>query len=478
MNLADYSRLDATGLAECIRRKDISAAEAQQCARQAATALNPRINAMAELFDAPLSHDAQGPLGGVPFLIKDLVLQAEGVRCQAGSRLFGEGLPAAADSALMARFRRAGLATLGRTWTPELGFNATTESALGGATRNPWNLAHSAGGSSGGSAAAVAAGIVPMAHANDGGGSIRVPAAACGLIGLKSSRGRISAGPGYGQPLMGLGMEGVVCRTVRDAAAALDLMHGPELGDPFLMAAPAQPYAQAIRSAPRRLRIAVSTQFPGTQPAAQPCADAVEATARTLADLGHVVEWATPSYAHEAFFSATRTFWSSLLAAGVAGVAQALQMPLEKALGQVQACTRATAEHGLRLSALDLELALAQMNAVSREVAPFFAQHDILLTPTMRTPPVALGYLDQDDPARDAQGFFDHLFDYATFTPLANLTGQPAISLPLGMAGDLPIGVQGMAPMGDEATLLQLAAQLEQAMPWAARRPALHAAAL
>ncbi|WP_390346109.1 amidase [Variovorax boronicumulans] len=478
MNLADYSRLDATGLAECIRRKDISAAEAQQCARQAATALNPHINAMAELFDAPLSHDAQGPLGGVPFLIKDLVLQAEGVRCQAGSRLFGDGLPAAADSALMARFRRAGLATLGRTWTPELGFNATTESALGGATRNPWNLAHSAGGSSGGSAAAVAAGIVPMAHANDGGGSIRVPAAACGLIGLKSSRGRISAGPGYGQPLMGLGMEGVVCRTVRDAAAALDLMHGPELGDPFLIPAPAQPYAQAIRSAPRRLRIAVSTQFPGTQPAAQPCADAVEATARTLAGLGHVVEWATPSYAHEAFFSATRTFWSSLLAAGVAGVAQALQMPLEKALGQVQACTRATAEHGLRLSALDLELALAQMNAVSREVAPFFAQHDILLTPTMRTPPVALGYLDQDDPARDAQGYFDHLFDYATFTPLANLTGQPAVSLPLGMAGDLPIGVQCMAPMGDEATLLQLAAQLEQAMPWAARRPALHAAAL
>ncbi|BEP67127.1 hypothetical protein GmRootV35_16410 [Variovorax sp. V35] len=161
MNHADYSRLDATGLAECIRRKDISAAEAQQCARQAATALNPRINAMAELFDAPLSHDAQGPLGGVPFLIKDLVLQAEGVRCQAGSRLFGDGLPAAADSALMARFRRAGLATLGRTWTPELGFNATTESALGGATRNPWSLAHSAGGSSGGSAAAVRSACPP-----------------------------------------------------------------------------------------------------------------------------------------------------------------------------------------------------------------------------------------------------------------------------------------------------------------------------
>ncbi|RIX76413.1 amidase [Acidovorax cavernicola] len=478
MNLADYSRLDATALAECIRDKEISAAEAQQCAREAAAALNPRINAVIELFDAPLTHDAKGPFGGVPFLIKDLVLHAEGVRSQAGSRLFGDGVVAAADSALMARFRRAGFATLGRTHTPEFGFNATTESALGGATRNPWNLAHSSGGSSGGSAAAVAAGIVPIAHANDGGGSIRVPAAACGLVGLKPSRGRVSAGPDYGQPLMGLGIEGVVCRTVRDAAAALDAIHGNEPGDPFLMQAPAQSYARAIQSLPRKLRIAVSTQFPGTQPSAQPCVEAVEATARTLAGLGHAVEWATPAYTHEAFLSATRTFWSSFLAAGVAGMAQALQIPLDKALDQVQACTRVTAEYGLGLRALDLELALMQMNAVSREVAPFFARYDILLSPTMRTPPVPLGYLDQDDASRDARGFFDHLFDYATCTPLANLTGQPAISLPLAMAGDLPIGVHCMAPMGDEATLLQLAAQLEQAMPWAARRPAVHAATL
>lgn len=477
MHLADYSRLDATALADAIRRKETTAAEAQRCAREAAAALNPQLNAIIELFDAPLAHEAQGPFGGVPFLIKDLVLQAEGVRCQAGSRLFGPGLPAPADSALMARFRRAGFATLGRTHTPEFGFNATTESAFGGATRNPWNPAHSTGGSSGGSAAAVAAGIVPVAHANDGGGSIRIPAAACGLVGLKPSRGRVSAGPGYGLPLMGLGIEGVVCRTVRDAAGALDAMHGPELGDPFLMAPPAQPYAQAIGTPPRRLRIAVTTQFPGTQPAARACVEAVEATAAVLADLGHVVEWDTPAYAHEAFLAATRTFWSSFLAAGVAGVAQALQITVDQALAQVQACTRATAEHGLRLSALDLELALMQMNAVSREVAPFFARHDILLSPTMRTPPVALGVLDQDDAARDAQGFFDHLFDYAACTPLANLTGQPAISLPLAMAGDLPIGVQCMAPMGDEATLLQLAAQLEQAMPWSARRPALHAAA-
>lgn len=477
MNLDEYSRLDATALAEHIRDRQISAAEAQQCARDAAAALNPRLNAIIELFDQPLAHDAQGPFGGVPFLIKDLVLHAEGVRNEAGSRLCA-GIVAPHDSALMQRFRRAGLATMGRTHTPELGFNATTESRFGGLTRNPWNPERIAGGSSGGSAAAVAAGIVPIAHANDGGGSIRIPAAVNGLVGLKPSRGRISGGPDYGMPLLGLGIEGVVCRTVRDAAAALDAMHGPEPGDPFLMAPPAQPYAQAIQAPVRRLRIAVATQFPGAQPAEPACADAVQATARTLAGLGHHVEEAVPAYAHEDYLSATRTFWSSFLAAAVVGTAQMRQIPLEQALGEVQACTRATAEYGLGLRALDLELALVQMNAVSRAVAPFFAQYDLLLTPTLRTAPLPLGTLDQDDASRGAKGFFDHLFGYVPYTPLFNFTGQPALSLPLAMADGLPIGLHFVAPMGDEATLLQLAAQLEQAMPWAGRRPGLHASAL
>ncbi|MBS0339387.1 MAG: amidase [Proteobacteria bacterium] len=477
MTLDEYSRLDATALAERIRDKEISAAEAQRCARDAAAALNPRLNAIIEMFDAPLAHDVQGPFAGVPFLIKDLVLHAAGVRNEAGCRL-AAGVVAPNDSALMSRFRRAGLATLGRTRTPELGFNATTESSFGGITRNPWNPAHSAGGSSGGSAAAVAAGIVPIAHANDGGGSIRVPASMCGLVGLKPSRGRVSAGPDYGQPLMGLGIEGVVCRTVRDAAAALDAMQGPEVGDPFLVAPPAQPYAHAIHTPVRRLRIAVATRFPGTQPADAACAAAVEVTARTLAGLGHHVEEAAPEYSSEACLSATRMFWSSFLASGVVGLAQMRGTPVEQALNEVQACTRATAEYGLSLRALDLEWALAQMNAVSRAVAPFFTQYDILLTPTQRTAPVRLGVLNQDNASLDAQGFFELLFDYAAYTPLFNFTGQPAISLPLAMAEDLPIGVHFVAPMGDESTLLQLAVQLEQAMPWAARRPALHAAAL
>ncbi len=255
-------------------------------------------------------------------------------------------------------------------------------------------------------------------------------------------------------------------------------MHGPEPGDPFLMAPPAQPYAQAIQAPVRRLRIAVATQFPGAQPAEQACVDAVQATARTLAGLGHHVEEAVPAYAHEDYLSATRTLWSSFLASAVAGLAQMRQIPLEQALGEVQACTRATAEHGLGLRALDLELALVQMNAVSRAVAPFFAQYDILLTPTLRTAPLPLGTLDQDDASRGAKGFFDHLFGYVPYTPLFNFTGQPALSLPLAMADGLPIGLHFVAPMGDEATLLQLAAQLEQAMPWAARRPGLHASAL
>ncbi|SOZ34878.1 Amidase (fragment) [Cupriavidus neocaledonicus] len=190
------------------------------------------------------------------------------------------------------------------------------------------------------------------------------------------------------------------------------------------------------------------------------------------------MEWATPSYAHEAFLSATRTLWSTFLAAGLVGLAQMRQMSLDKALAEVQACTRATVEHGLRLSALDVELAMAQMNAVSRSVAPFFARYDILITPTLRTPTAPLGYFNQDDPSLDAQSYFDHLFAYVPYPALFNFTGQPAISLPLAMAGDLPLGVHCAAPMGDEATLLQLAAQLEQAMPWAARRPGLHAAAM
>ena len=258
MRLDEYAAHDGLGLAALVRRGEVSAAELAALAQSAIEALNPQLNAVIGRVDArPPAGDATAPFHGVPFLIKDLVLHAQGVPCDMGSRLLAGAFTAPHDTELMARFRAAGLVTLGRTNTPELGFNATTEPLLYGATRNPWDPSRSAGGSSGGSSAAVAAGIVPLAHANDGGGSIRIPAAQCGLVGLKPTRGRTPVGPETGMPLHDMGIEHAVTRTLRDCAALLDAVEGPASGDRFAIARPARPYAEEVRRAPpRRLRIA------------------------------------------------------------------------------------------------------------------------------------------------------------------------------------------------------------------------------
>ncbi|AOY90823.1 amidase [Cupriavidus sp. USMAA2-4] len=474
MQISDYASLDATALAQQIRAGHVSASEVMEAARAAARQLNPALNALIDIFPAALEHASEGPFAGVPFLLKDLVLHARGIPCDSGSRMTGGGIVPATDSELMARFRRAGFAAFGRTATPEFGFNATTECRLHGPTRNPWEPGHSAGGSSGGAAAAVAAGIVPVAHANDGGGSIRIPAAACGLVGLKPSRGRTPAGPDYGLPLLGLGIEFVLTRTVRDCAAVLDAVSGPDSGAPFRIEAPALPYADAIAAPLRRLRVAVSTRFPGSAETHPDCIAATLQAARTLESMGHHVEFASPEYCAESLASANRTAWTSFLAAAALGTGQAIGRPYDGS--GVEACTRACIEHGLALKALDLELALAGMNAVSRALGGFFERYDLLVTPVTRVPTVPLGYLDQDDATLDARGWCDKVFDYCPFTPLFNVTGTPALSLPLGMSGGLPLGVQFAAPMCDEATLLQVAAALEQAMPWRERRPRLYAA--
>jgi len=475
MHVSEYACHDATALAQEIRAGHLSANEVLEAARAAARQLNPTLNALIDTFPAPLEHAADGPFAGVPFVLKDLVLHARGVPCDNGSRLTaGHGVPAA-DSELMARFRRAGFATFGRTTTPEFGFNASTECLLHGPTRNPWQPEHSPGGSSGGAAAAVAAGIVPVAHANDGGGSIRIPAAACGLVGLKPSRGRTPAGPDYGMPLLGLGIEFALTRTVRDCAAILDAVAGPDAGAPFQIAAPAQSYTSAIAAPLRRLRIAVSTRFPGAAETHADCVDATLQAARTLEAMGHHVEFASPEYCATSFARANLTAWTSFLAAAALGASQAIGRPYDG--NGVEACTRACIAHGLSLKALDLELALADMNAVSRAVGRFFERFDLLVTPVTRIPTAPLGYLNQDDASLDARGWCDKVFDYCPFTPLFNVTGTPALSLPLGMSGDLPLGVQFAAPMCDEATLLQVAAALEVAMPWRDRRPRLHGGA-
>ncbi len=474
MKVSEYVEHDAVGLADLVRRREVTAAEVAQAAAEAVDAVDAELGALVlPRFETPLEHAADGPLGGVPFLLKDLVCHAAGVPQKAGSRLLGDGVPFPYDTELMGRFRAAGLATLGVTATPEFGFNASTEPVATGPVRNPWDVTRSPGGSSGGSAAMVAARAVPVAHANDGGGSIRIPAALCGLVGLKPSRGRTSVGPDYSDPLMGLGIEFAVTRTVRDCAALLDAVHGPGVGERYQLPEPAESFAVTAGRAlaGRRLRVAVTTRRFDGGPVDPRCADAVTAVAAVLSDAGHDVVEAAPSFDVAAFDDANFAVWCSFLADGVFGTAAALGVT--PGPDTLEATTLACAEHGASLSALDLYGVERTLNAVTRAVARFHADVDVLLTPTVAVPGWPLGYLDADDASLTARGWYDRIFDVAPFTAVFNATGQPAVSLPLGTTGDgLPVGVQAVARACDEATLLGLAGYLEAAMPWDGRRPA------
>jgi amidase len=477
MHLSEYARYDAIGLAELVRDGEITPADLVACACRAIDAVNPRVNAVIGRLDPAeqlASAPQQGAFYGVPFLIKDLIISAKGVHCDMGSRLVHGAYVAAADSALMSRFRNSGLVTLGRTNAPEFGFNATTEPVVYGATRNPWNLAHSAGGSSGGSAAAVAAGMVPAAHANDGGGSTRIPAGNCGLVGLKPSRGRVSFAPDYADPLHGMGVELAVSRTVRDSAALLDAVAGPAVGDPFIIEQPKQRYAQAIEHPPGQLRIAFSAtpDALGGPPDAE-CVRALETVAKRCSELGHSVEVAHPEYDAESFHRANKIFWGSFTAAGVDGVAQLLNR--KPSPENLEAGIWAFYQYGLSLRALDLEMAAALRNATCRKVGLFYEKFDVLLTLTTSAPAPKLGVLNCNDSTLTADTWYRHLFRYVSHTALYNMTGQPAISLPLAQTeAGMPIGIQAVGRFGTEDVLLALAAQLETAMPWASRLPPVH----
>ncbi|MCG3190096.1 MAG: 6-aminohexanoate-cyclic-dimer hydrolase [Burkholderiaceae bacterium] len=481
MNLSEYTAYDALGLAELVRRRDVTPHDLAALALAACERVNPRLNAVIALlpdWEAQFAGQGTGgPFHGVPFLIKDLVLHAQGVACDMGSRLVKGRFVAPEDSELMRRFRAAGVLTLGRTNTPEFGFAPIAEPVLYGPTRNPWDPSRTSGGSSGGSAAAVAAGIVPIAHANDGGGSIRIPASCCGLVGLKPTRGRTPVGPDAGDPLHGMGIEHVVTRTVRDCAAMLDAIEGPQPGDYFAIARPARPYLQEAATPPRRLRIAFSTAGPRGAAVDAQCAQAVHVAARLCESLGHAVEEAHLQFDEEAFHAANLVYWCSFLA-GVIDACGAM-FGCKPSPDVLETSTWAAYRHGHTLSALDLERADAVKNAVCRSVAPFFTRHDVLLTPTLLRLPAAVGEIDANAPDASARGWYDQiLLGFAPFTALFNMTGQPAISLPLASSAEgVPIGVQFVAPYGDEATLLQLAGQLEIERPWRGRKPSVHAAA-
>ncbi|ATB47209.1 amidase [Corallococcus macrosporus] len=476
MNLDDYSRCDAVGLAELVRRKEVSPEALLRVAVEAIHRVNPELNAVIDTRDAQAREALEqglpdGPFRGVPFLIKDIGVHAAGVPSDFGSRLT-QGTVFPHDSALMARYRRAGLVLLGRTNTPEFGNNASTEPRLHGPTRNPWDVGRSPGGSSGGSAAAVAAGIVPVAHGNDGGGSLRIPASLCGVFGLKPTRGRNSLGPDAADIICGMGIEHVLSRSVRDSAAALDATQGPEAGDPYFAPPPRRPYLEEVSRAPGRLRIALMTASPMGGAVSPECIEAARRAARLCEELGHdVTEDALP---HDGLLlhEAITTAWSATMASLVAMASHLSGREAEP--DSLEATTWAVVRHGQTLTATELMRALGVFNLVSRQVGRFFQQYDVLLSPTVAAPPFPLGLLDANAP-RTAREWYDHAFGHCPFTAVFNVTGQPAMSVPLHWSEEgLPIGVQFAGRYADEATLFRLAGQLEQARPWAQRRPPVH----
>ncbi len=470
--MLDYDQFDGLGLADLVRRGEVTPGELLDDAIARLEAVNPALNAVtATLYDqarAGISGGVPGgPFAGVPFLLKDIGVLLAGTATTNGSRLFAS-FTADHDSEMVRRYKAAGLVIFGKTNTPEFGLSASTEPQLFGPTHNPWRLDHSPGGSSGGAAAAVAGGIVPMAHGSDGGGSIRMPASCCGLFGLKPTRGRTPSGPDLGESVAGLSIGHAITRTVRDSAALLDAVAGPDIGDPYHAPVPEGPFLGEVGAPPGRLRIAVSTASPRGDPVHSDCVAAVEDAAGLCADLGHEVSEAAPDLDAERLDDALLKIWSAnthnIVRAGERALGRAAQP------GELEAVSRGLAERGAALSAGEYVAAVQTMHRQARRAAAFFTDHDILLTPVLAAPPVALGVMDMN--SDDLDGYLARMGAYMPFTSLFNATGQPAMSVPLYWNDEgLPIGTQFAAGFGAEATLFRLAAQLEEARPWHQKRP-------
>jgi amidase len=469
----DVAWLDATGQAELVRTGEVSPAELVGDAITRIEKLNPQLNAVIwELFDRARAEAAgplpNGPFRGVPFLLKDLGAELAGTP-------FAEGLEFAGDyhstvtQELTQRYIDAGFVICGKTNAPELGILPTTEPRRFGPSRNPWNTEHSTGGSSGGSAAAVASGMVPAAHANDGGGSIRIPASCCGLVGLKPTRGRNSLAPQYGDLMGGLVCEHVVTRSVRDSAAILDATSGPVPGDPYWAPPRRGPsFAAAAQNTPPRLRIAVMTASPSGSDVHPDCVAAARAAATLCESLGHQVEGAALALDGDAFVADFINVWAGGNAWAIEDWEARLGRPVTEE--ELEPLSWALVSMGRALNAGQYLASWQGLQRITRQVAAYFEGIDVLLTPTLGEPPAPLGTFDSP-PDEPLTGLF-RAAAYVPFTPPFNVTGQPAISLPLHWnAAALPIGVQFVGRLGDEETLLSLAAQLEAAAPWSGRRP-------
>ncbi|MDZ7884795.1 MAG: amidase [Mycobacterium sp.] len=485
MRFDEYRSHDATGLAKLVADKQITATELLTLASERAAAVNPKINAIVRDVPATPSDELTGPFAGVPFLIKDLAQDYAGLPSSAGSRSLRH-LPVAEHSTIVARWLDAGLVIFGKTNLPEFGAKGVSEPELWGPARNPWDLNRTPGGSSGGSAAAVAAGIVPCAGANDGGGSIRIPAACCGLVGLKPGRGLTPMGPTNAESMHGSAVQGVVSRTVRDTAAMLDVIAGGEPFGPYSPALAESSYASAVGQDPGTLRIGVRVPSAITPQPHREAYAAVETAIRALTDLGHHVEELPTAPFDDAELA--RDFlltWFVYLAWEV-DEAKRLSGAGDDAF---ERDTLIMAALGRATGSVDYVDAVQRRHEHTRRLSTYFESYDLLLTPTLATPPPRIGEFDL--PAALARGadlllktrtakllrytkidddMVDKNLGWVPYTQLANLTGRPAISLPLHWTADgLPLGVQFVAPLDGEALLIKLAAQLEEALPWSDR---------
>jgi len=465
MTFDEYRSYDAIGLADLMRKREISRAEVMAAALARLQTVNPIVNAVTYLHQSAIEPDApvhDGPFAGVPYLIKDLHAPVKGMPLTHGSRLFA-GQVHDFDAETVARLRRAGFVIIGRTNSPELGMNVTTEPALHGPTRNPWNIAHIAGGSSGGAGAAVASGILPAAHATDSGGSIRIPASCNGLVGLKPTRALLAYGPHRGDAAHGISHEHAVTRSVRDCAAILDATAGPDVGRPYFTQRPAERYLTSLGRATGPLRVAfIVDDFRG-QPVHAQCKAAVEAAAHLLAGLGHHVAPAAPEFDYDRLFQAVMTIMLTGLATNIGIREQELGRAARA--DELEPVTHAAVTHGRSIPGTTYAAQFGLINREVRRIGQFFEQYDMLLTPTMAAPTPLLGTLRTDTDDLDA--FTQRSFGLAPFTTPFNATGQPAVSLPLHWSDDgLPVGVQLVARFGADAQLLAVARQLEQAAPW------------
>lgn len=462
---------DALGLANLIRRHKISAVELLDATLARADRLHPSLNAVVlrhdELARQQLAAGVSGSFAGVPFLLKDLHVRLAGTVTDNGSRFF-RGDVASGDDEIVGRYKRAGLVIFGKTASPELGLTGTAESVLHGATHNPWNLGRIAGGSSGGAAAAVAARLLPMAHASDGAGSIRTPASCCGVFGLKPTRARVPFGPLRFEGWNGLSTQHAVTLSVRDSAALLDATAGPEIGSPYVAPPPLRSYLQEVSASPGRLRVALVTRPLSGSPVDPVCIAAADDAAKLLDDLGHHVEHA----ALPVDFERTN---AGMLATLCVSVLEALKERSAQ-LGRVwteddvETVTWRLAEMGRQYDGVSYAQARAAFDEAGRAMAVLHGRYDIVLSPTLAEPPVPIGVLSLSPVDFDA--YIKAVTAFGPFTALYNMTGQPAMSVPLYWSADsLPIGTMFAAAYGNEGLLFRLAGQLERARPWRGRLP-------